>query len=315
MLLRRGLMSHSFAIVFIAFLSFACNKNVQDSIDTSKLSIAEKIASSKEFSLFQAAIVKTSMQSKLDSLKTYTLFAPTDEIMISSGMSMDRMNAMSIEQLGKIVKYHILPTRLFLDDFKMGIYYNETTLGGDTSFMTRNEQGLYINGIKFLQTDILQRNGVIHIPSKLLMPAEGDLVEVMAVDTSLTIFNAALSRTAYGGTDLINALVCGCKFTVFAPSNDAFKLAGYPTIASIESADYKKVVGLLSYHISKERVFTSDWTNQMTVHMINGRQVQIIQSGNEMMLKGEANLMPIKVLKHNTMAYHGVIHTIERILE
>ncbi len=62
-------------------------------------------------------------------------------------------------------------------------------------------------------------------------------------------------------------------------------------------------------------MFSSDWSSQMSIHMINGRQIQIIQNGNEMMVKGESNLLPIKVLKHNTMATHGLIHSIERVIE
>lgn len=315
MLFRRVLIQQFYVIACIALLFISCDKRIDDLATPPKLSIAKKIATSESFTILHAAIVKTGLHAMLDSPGTYTFFAPTNEVMIASGITLDQVNTLTESQLSKVVKYHILPTRLFLDDFKLGVYYNEISIGGDSSFVTRNEQGLFINGAKVQQTDLVQANGIIHIPSKLLLPPQGDILEVVAVDTSLSMFNAALLKTAKGGTDLTNALVCGCKFTLFAPTNQAFKLAGYSTMGSIDSADYKKMVALLSYHITKERVFSSDWTSQMSIHMINGRQIQIIQNGSEMMVKGDANVLPIKVVKHNTMASHGVIHSIDRILE
>lgn len=314
-LLSRSLNKQLYLIVCIAIFSISCNKTIDEPATVPRLSIAKKIATSAEFSILHAAIQKAGLYSILDSPGTYTVFAPTNQEMIASGITLDQVNVFTAGQLSKIIKYHILPIRLFLDDFKIGVYYNEIAISGDASFVTRNDQGLFVNGIKMQQSDLIQTNGIIHIPSKLLLPPEGDLLEVVAVDSSLTFFRAALLKTANGGTDLANALVCGCKYTLFAPTNNAFKLGGYPTLGSIDSADYKKMVALLSYHISRQLVFSSDWINQMSLHMINGRQIQLIQNGNEMMVKGTANLLPIKIIKHNTMASHGVIHSIDRLLE
>ena len=313
--LLRNCFRQSVTVSLVALLLMACDKRMGDGAAPLKISIAKKIATSNDFTILQAAVIKTGLQPLLDSPGTFTVFAPTNEVMIASGLTLEQINLMPTKQLEKLIKYQILPTRLFLDDFKLGVYYNEISIGGDSSFVTRNTQGLFVNGIKVIRTDILQSNGIIHIPSKLTLPAEGDLLEVVAIDTSLSFFNAALQKTSKGGTDLMNALVCGCKFTLFAPNNQAFKLAGYPTIASSDSADYKKMVALLSYHITKERVFSSDWLQSAQVHMINGRQINFMVNGNDYMVKGDSNLMPIKVIKHNTMATHGVVHTIERIIE
>ena len=313
LLKRLNLQFISMSLFLVTFS--ACDKRMDEQVQPVKLSIAGKLATSADFSLIQAAVVQSGLQNLLDSPGSYTFFAPSNGAMLASGMTLEQIKSTPASQLRKMITYHLLPIRLFLNDFKTNVYYNEITIGGDTAFVIKNDQGLFVNGIKIEQTDFLQKNGIIHVTSSLLKPANGDLMEVVSEDTSLSMFHAALLRTAKGGTDLTNALVCGCKFTLFAPTNSAFKFAGYPDTTSVQIADYKKIVALLSYHISKERVFTSDWTNQMAIHMINGRQIQIIQNGNEMMLKGDANLTPIKVLKRNTMAHHGVIHTIDRLLE
>lgn len=307
--------SRFFRFITIILFFTSCDKQMQDESTVVMRSITDQIATNSDFSLLNAALEKAGMKEMLDTPGAFTIFAPTNEVMNTSGFNLQKIQELSSDTLKKIVSYHILKTRLFENDFKMGVYYNEITVGGDSSFAIRNEQGLFVNGIKILQVDFLQSNGIIHIPSKVFHFPKGDLLEVVAVDTSLGIFNAALLKSAKGGTDLTNALVCGCKFTLFAPTNEAFKIAGFPDQASIENADYKKIVALLSYHITKERVFTSDWSNGMPVMMINNRQITIFQKGNQFMIKGEKNEFPIRIIQQNTMAKYGIVHSIERIIE
>ncbi len=302
-------------ISFILFTLSSCEKRIDEQVRPEKLSIAGKLATTEDFSLIQAAVVQSGLQNMLDSPGNYTFFAPSNGAMLASGMTLEQIKSTPVSQLKKMITYHLLPIRLFLNDFKTNVYYNEITVGGDTSFVIKNDQGLFVNGIKIEQTDILQRNGIIHVIPAFLQPANGDLMEVVSHDTSLSLFNAALHKTAEGGTDLTNALVCGCEFTIFAPTNSAFKIAEYPNVASIENGDYKKIVSLLSYHIKKERVFSSDWSNGLSMMMINNKSITMYQNGNDFMVKGEKNEVPIKIIKQNTMAKHGIIHSIDRIIE
>ncbi len=306
----RVLLLSTFALFFVA-----CEKQLEEGGGTVSISITDQIATNSSFSILNVALAKADMQEMLDTPGTFTFFAPNNSVMIASGFTLDRIQQLSRDTLRKILTYHLLNTRLFENDFRMGVHYNEITAGGDSSYAIRNEQGLFVNGIKMLYTDFLQSNGLIHIPSKVFHFPQGDLLDVVGADTSLSLFNAALLKSAKGGTDLTNALVCGCKFTIFAPTNTAFKLAGYPDIASIENADYQKVVALLSYHIAKERSFSSDWSHDMKMQMINGRFVQVLQNGTAFMLKGEYNKEPIPIIKQNTMAIHGLVHVIDRLLE
>ena len=312
-------------ISFLTIFLMSCEKQIEEGQNEegqveegqvmTPISITDQIATNSSFSILNAALIKAGMEVMLDTPGTFTFFAPNNAVMLASGFNLEKIRQMPSDSLRKILSYHILNTRLFENDFKLGIYYNEITVGGDSAFATRNEQGLFVNGIKMLYTDFLQSNGLIHIPSKVFHYPQGDLLAVVAADTSLSLFNAALLKSAKGGTNLTNALVCGCKFTLFAPTNEAFKTAGYPNEAAIENADYKKIVALLSYHITKERLFSSDWLHDMKVQMINGRFAQIIQNGNEFMIKGAFNKLPIPIIKQNMMATYGLVHVIDTVLE
>lgn len=125
----------------------------------------------------------------------------------------------------------------------------------------------------------------------------------------------SLIQAAVIRSGLKNLLDSTGTFTFFAPTNSAFQIAGYPDAASIEKCDYKKIIALLSYHITKERLFSSDWSNGMQALMINNKLITMYQNGNEFMVKGENSELPTRIIKQNTMAKNGIVHSIERLIE
>ena len=53
-------------------------------------------------------------------------------------------------------------------------------------------------------------------------------------------------------------------FTVFAPTNQAFIDAGFPTTAAINAAPAADLAKILLYHVVSARVFSSDLVNNST---------------------------------------------------
>src|SRR5205085_170457 len=104
------------------------------------------------------------------------------------------------------------------------------TAGGDSVFVTRNASGVYINGVKVVTPDIAASNGVIHVIEKVLMPPAGNLVQVASADTTFSYLVAAVVRASTGTTNVAAALSANSILTVFAPTNNAFRKAGFATI-------------------------------------------------------------------------------------
>ncbi|MCQ3996789.1 fasciclin domain-containing protein, partial [Klebsiella pneumoniae] len=87
---------------------------------------------------------------------------------------------------------------------------------------------------------------------RVLLPPAGNLAEIAVANPNLTYLVAALQRAG-----LVQTIATGGPFTVFAPTNAAFQAAGFPTIASIQSADPAVLTRILTYHVLNERAFAA----------------------------------------------------------
>ncbi len=187
------------------------------------------------------------------------------------------------------------------------------TAGGDSVFVTKNTKGVFVNGIPVTQADIAADNGVIHAIARVLLPPAGNLVQVVQADTSLTYLVAAVLRASTGTTNVAGVLSTGGIFTVFAPTNDAFRAAGFPTIASINAADPNTLTGILTYHVLAGRAFSSDLAEGAKPATLNGGTVTISLTGGAT-VKGNSNTGKSNIIATNIMASNGVVHKIDQVL-
>jgi uncharacterized surface protein with fasciclin (FAS1) repeats len=102
-------------------------------------------------------------------------------------------------------------------------------------------------------------------------------------------------------------------FTVFAPVNQAFINAGFPTIASIMNASPDALTPILAYHVIGARVFSSDLSDGMTPTMLSGGATTISLIGGAK-IKGNGNATASNIVKTDILCTNGVIHVIDGVL-
>jgi len=157
-------------------------------------------------------------------------------------------------------------------------------------------------------------NGVIHTIGKVLIPSFGNnLVQAVEADTSLSLLVAAVVRASAGSTNVAAVLSSGGIFTVFAPTNNAFRAAGFPDTSAINAASPATLTSILTYHVIQGRVFSSDLTQGEQPTTVNGESVTISLSGGAT-VKGNSNTSPSNIIATNIMATNGVIHKIDQVL-
>ena len=306
-----------FLLLFFIGLAFISCKKSEPNLMSQKLpTITQQISSNDNFTILKAALIKTGMNILLDSPGAYTLFAPNNEAFLNAGISTSSINDITVAKLKFILAYHLLPVKYVLNDFKLDVYYNEVSIGGDSSFVIKNKEGLFVNGIKIINTDLKQSNGVIHTTSKVIFPPEVNMLNMISLDSNLSFFYAAIMRTGSSGSiNFLKTLDCGCKFTIFAPTNDAFKNAGINSITAINSVGINKLVNILSNHIIKERLFLSDLSPNIQLQMMNGCLLSIDHLGNGICLKGTSNKDFINIIKSDMLTKQGVLHVISDLIE
>jgi uncharacterized surface protein with fasciclin (FAS1) repeats len=299
--------------LFIAILSGCSKSNSSTTTPPATNTITDIVSTNTSFSLLKAAVVKAGLATTLSGAGPYTVFAPSDTAFTGSGITSGVINTLSGSQLSAILLYHTLPAKVMAADVPAGPNAKVVTAGGDSVFVTKNTKGVFVNGIPVTQADISADNGVIHAIARVLLPPAGNLVQVAQADTSLTYLVAAVLRASTGATNVAGVLSTGGIYTVFAPTNNAFRAAGFPTIDAINAAAPNTLTSILTYHVLAGRAFSSDLSEGAKPATLNGGTVTISLTGGAT-VKGNSNTSKSNIITTNVMASNGVVHKIDQVL-
>jgi len=300
-------------VLFITLLSACSKSDTTTMTPPSTNTITDIVSANNSFSLLKTAVVKADLATTLSGTGPFTVFAPSDTAFTGSGITSAVISSLPASQLSAILLYHTLPAKIMAADVPAGPNAKVVTAGGDSVFVTKNAKGVFVNGIPVVQADIAADNGVIHAIARVLLPPAGNLVQVAQADSSLTYLVAAVLRASTGSTNVADVLSAGGIFTVFAPTNDAFRAAGFPTIASINAADPNTLTSILTYHVLSGRAFSSDLTEGAKPATLNGGTVTISLAGGAT-VKGNGNAGKSDIIATNIMASNGVVHKINQVL-
>jgi uncharacterized surface protein with fasciclin (FAS1) repeats len=133
------------------------------------------------------------------------------------------------------------------------------------------------------------------------VPAPVSVADTLAQDPSLSTFNGLIAQAGLTAT-----LQGAGPFTVFAPSNDAFKLVPAKTMDDLAKHP-DKLKNVLSFHIIAGKLMAADVKNS-SVKALNGDNVALSKAGDFVTVE-EA-----MVQKSDMQATNGVIHIVDSVL-
>ncbi|MCY7350958.1 MAG: fasciclin domain-containing protein [Cytophagaceae bacterium] len=292
----------------------SCNNDDDDQTGLGN-TVNDILTTNAGFSYFRAAVERAGWN---DSLRNgnFTLFAPSDSAFMRAGFtSTSRFGGYSADSLRRILRYHIVPTRLALTDITTANNTETTTLGGSRIYVTKTSIGsVFVNGNRVRGTEISASNGIIHTIDGVLTPPVGNLSQAFARDTTYSFLVAAATRAGRGSAALTAALTGTTPYTVFAPTNAAFRAAGYGSLVAINRADSTVLGRILLYHVIPGRVFSSDFING-SVTTVGGGTFNVGLLGGNVSVTGTGNgTNAARVTRSNLLTSNGIIHTIDRLL-
>jgi uncharacterized surface protein with fasciclin (FAS1) repeats len=133
--------------------------------------------------------------------------------------------------------------------------------------------------------------------------ADKDIVDTAVAAGSFNTLAAAL--TAAG---LVETLKGPGPFTVFAPTDEAFKALPAGTVDELLKPENKdKLVAVLTYHVVPGKVMSTDLSNGMKAKTVQGAEVTIMTEGGVM-------VNDAKVTQADIEASNGVIHVIDKVI-
>ena len=133
-----------------------------------------------------------------------------------------------------------------------------------------------------------------------------DIVDIASADGRFTILVKALQAA-----DLVNTLKGKGPYTVFAPTDTAFKNLSQETVDTLLKPENKDMLKqILLYHVTEGNLSSND------VKALNGKQLTQASGGKvDISVKGgDVFINGAKVIITDIKASNGVIHVIDTVL-
>lgn len=267
-----------------------------------KKDIIDTALAAGSFNTLAAALTQADLVDTLKGDGPFTVFAPTDEAFakLPSGTVEMLLKPENKDKLISILTYHVVPQKLDA----------EHVLGSD-ALVTLNGQRINVDAkdaevddASIVKTDILCSNGIIHVIDEVILPESGTVVDVAK---STGTFNTLVA--ALGAGDLAEALGGEGPFTVFAPTDEAFKKLPSGTVETLLKPENKEMLrGILLYHVVEGRVFSDDAIEAESAHTLQGSEIRITTKGKRVMINDA------KVTSADIDASNGVIHVVNEVL-
>ncbi|MDA7977568.1 MAG: fasciclin domain-containing protein [Pirellulales bacterium] len=133
---------------------------------------------------------------------------------------------------------------------------------------------------------------------------EKNIVEIAAGAEDFSTLVAAVKAAG-----LVETLTGDGPFTVFAPTNDAFKKLPAGTVESLLKPENKdKLIAILKYHVVPGKVMAADVVKLSEAETAQGQKVKIMTKDGKVMIDSAT------VMKTDIAASNGVIHVIDSVI-
>ena len=126
-------------------------------------------AGNKDFSTLVAAVKAAGLVETLSGEGPFTIFAPTNEAFakLPKGTVEELLKPENKAKLAAILTYHVVAGKVMAADVKTGMV--KTVQGGELD-VKAGKDGVTVDGAKVVKTDIVGKNGVIHVIDTVVLP-------------------------------------------------------------------------------------------------------------------------------------------------
>ncbi len=142
---------------------------------------------------------------------------------------------------------------------------------------------------------------------EMSMEKQSDQAEMNLVETAMATGGFQILVAAVQAAELSETLSGQDKFTVFAPTDEAFAALGEETLTELMKPENKdKLKAILTYHVVPGVVTSSD---------LEAGQVKTVQGSDIEVGLGETVMIDdATVVKADIMTSNGVIHVIDKVI-
>ena len=142
--------------------------------DTSSQTIVQIAAANPDFSTLVDLVGKAGLADALSGDGPFTVFAPTNEAFAK--VPADTLAALAADPTGKladVLKLHVVSGKIMASDAVAANGTSLATLGGGKIKVEVSGDVVTVGGAKVVKTDIVAKNGVIHVIDSVITAANG----------------------------------------------------------------------------------------------------------------------------------------------
>ncbi|MCG9791577.1 fasciclin domain-containing protein [Flavobacterium algicola] len=286
-------------------------------------SIAGIAVANPNFSTLEGAAVQGGLVGVLsnsnpnDPSGHYTVFAPTNDAFARLGLvDAGTLGGLQNSFLTNTLLYHVSNGDLLASGIANG-GTSISALGVSRRFISRGSD-LYINGSKIILTDVSASNGTVHAIDKVMI-ATG----VNIVDSAILLKDAKVFK-APELTFLVQAVItsglapvlsdANNNFTIYAPTDAAFKAAGFATVQDVANASPVVLQQVLLNHAIAGGKFTSEYSGTTAMTAGGGTLTYGAFTDGIFTIKSNGITTAANMVIPDIQCSNGVVHVIDKVL-
>jgi uncharacterized surface protein with fasciclin (FAS1) repeats len=277
-------------------------------------SVTQVIANDPTYSLLYYALQRTGYLSFTSTTPNITLFAPSNAAFTTFGLpDKAAIDAKDLDTLKYYIGYHLSGRAISASKI---LASGQLETLSNYIFTSRDSTGnLFLNASPIPTSYTGAANGIIYPVTRVLEPPTQTLQQLIAADTSLSLFARAVAKDTLTIFSDLTTL-----YTLFAPVNNAFREWNINTIAQVDALGKDSLDKLIKYHvISSSHILTTDFVNAAKIKNLRD---SILVTGKPPLSSALAIYAPyqgarykaIPFLKKDSIAVNGVIYRIGTLL-
>jgi transforming growth factor-beta-induced protein len=297
---------------------FGCSddssKSTSTSPPTASKTIAELVVANDGLSVLRDALTAAGLVNVFNQTDgdKFTVFAPTNDAFYKHNDTVNCLLYTDPAELPNVLKYHVVKDAIESNELK-----NEsvpTLLSGESLKIAIEGGSVMVNNATVTTADIAASNGEVHLINDVLIPSNFDASKCPTASIAKTAEYADLNMlvAALNASDLVSVFSTvdlATVYTVFAPTDDAFKAVDSVVQCLLKPENKDKLVELLKYHVAAGYTTASELSNGESIPTLDGSEELKVQIDGSSVMINDATVQKADVATTN-----GVVHVIDKVL-
>ncbi|XP_051935309.1 transforming growth factor-beta-induced protein ig-h3 [Hippocampus zosterae] len=247
---------------------------------------------------------RAQLREEMEGPGSFTFFAPSNgawaalptEILdaLVSNVNIELLNALH---------YHMIERRLTSEELRHGSSFSSMYQDLHVHVQHYSNGIVTVNCARLIKPDQHATNGIVHVVDRVITAVSGNAHALVDADDELETLRTAIAAAGMGGL-----LEGEGQYTVFAPTDEAFRKIPQETLSRI-LGDPVSLRDLLNYHILKNMRCAESIVSGTPMETLQGAVLEVGCDGDRLTVNGKA-----VVVKKDQLATNAVVHYVDEVL-